>query len=211
MNRFLCFLGASAALLTGALAQIEEPNGGRLKVKPIPVAEEVRTADPRTESYLLTPHDTVRITVFGEDDLSTTAKIGKDFAVALPLVGLVKIGGQTVRQAATTLETKLRKYLVKPHVAVAIVDYSKRRFTILGQIGKPGIVELPDESSIDLIEAIGMAGGYTRLANPSKITLKRLVNGQERIFKLDGKTMLNNQATERFEVLPGDSIIVGER
>jgi protein involved in polysaccharide export with SLBB domain len=174
-------------------------------------AERVRPTEARSESYLLTPHDTVRIIVFGEEEFNTTAKIGRDDAIAMPLIGLVKIGGQTVREASRTVETRLRKYLVKPQVSVAIMDYSKRRFTILGQVGKPGIIELPDETSIDLNEAVGMAGGYTRLANPSKITLKRLVNGQEKIFKLDGKRMLDNQATERFQVLPGDSIIVGER
>lgn len=211
MNLLVCALGVFAILLTSLAAQTPDPIGERFQVKPVPIAEEVRAVDPRTESYLLTPRDTVRITVFGEDDLSTTTKIGKDFAVAMPLVGLVKIGGQTVREAAKTIETKLHEYLVKPEVSVSILDYSKRRFTILGQVGKPGTFDLPDESAIDLLEAIGMAGGYTRLANPSKITLKRLLNGQEKIYKLDGKSMLNNQATERFQVLPGDSIIVGER
>ena len=163
------------------------------------------------ESYRLAAQDSVRITVFGEEDLSTTARVGRDLSIAMPLIGLVKIGGQTVRDAAGTIESRLREYLIKPQVAVAIIDYSKRRFTILGQVNRPGTLDLPDENSIDLMEAIGMAGGYSRIANPSKITIKRSTNGEQTIYKIDGKDMLNKEATERFQVMPGDTILVGER
>lgn len=165
----------------------------------------------QSPGYRLATNDTVEITVFGEDDLSTTARIGKDGAVMVPLVGLVKIGGQTIREAAQTLEGRLRKYLVTPQVALTIRTYSKRRFTILGQVNRPGTFDLPDEASIDLLEAIGMAGGYTRLANPSKVTLKRLVKGRETLYKLDAKSMVDKEAGERVIVEPGDTIIVAER
>ena len=44
---------------------------------------------------------------------------------------------------------------------------------------------MPDEStSVSLLEAIGMAGGYTRLANPGRITLKRRVGrGRKQSFR----------------------------
>jgi polysaccharide export outer membrane protein len=171
-------------------------------------SEKTETQSP---TYRLAANDTVEITVFGEDDLNTTARIGKDGAVTMPLVGLVKIGGQSVREAAVTLEGRLRQYLVKPQVAVNILAYSKRRITILGQVNRPGTFDLPDEASIDLLEAIGMAGGYTRLANPSRITLKRMVKGRETLYKLDAKQMLDKEAGERVTVLPGDTIIVAER
>jgi polysaccharide export outer membrane protein len=61
-----------------------------------------------------------------------------------------------------------------------------------------------------LLQAIGMAGGYTRIADPGKITLKRTVNGKEGVFKLNAKRMASGDATSEFEVLPGDVITVGE-
>lgn len=161
--------------------------------------------------YRLSANDTVEITVFGEDELFTRARVGKDGAVNFPMVGLVKIAGQGVRQAAQTLEERLKIYLKKPHVAVSILSYSKRRFTILGEINKPGAIELPDETSINLLEAIGMAGGYTRIANPSKITLKRQVGSQENVYKLDAKKMAEGAANETLKILPGDTIVVGQR
>lgn len=191
MQRLLQCILFSLAVLAGTAVHAADTG------KPAPQASE-------SGGYRLAANDAVRVTVFGEEDMSTTARIGKDGAINMPLVGLVKLSGQTVRDAARTMEARLREYLVKPQVAIAIVDYSKRRFTILGQVNKPGTYEIPDESSVSLLEAVGMAGGYSRIANPKNITRKRVVNGQE-------KTTEHNATKERFQVLPGDTIVVGER
>ena len=161
-------------------------------------------------TYKLTEHDVVNIVVFGEDELNTTTRIGKDGQINMPMVGLVRIVGQNIREASKTLETALFEYLKKPQVSVTIVQYTKRKITILGQVNKPGTYDLPDETSVNIVEAIGMAGGYTRIAN-TKITIKRTVNGREQTIKVDAKSAGEGDATERLEVLPGDTINVGER
>jgi polysaccharide export outer membrane protein len=110
------------------------------------------------------------------------------------------------------METLLREYLIHPQVSLEIVSYAKQHFTILGQINKPGTFDIPDESSINLLEALGMAGGYTKIANPSKIIVKRIVGGKECVIRIDGKKILNaKDASEPvFEIQPGDTIMVGE-
>ena len=56
-----------------------------------------------------------------------------------------------------------------------LLGYAKRRFSILGQVNRPGSYEMPESSpgGIDLLEAIAMAGGYTRIAAPERITVRR--------------------------------------
>ncbi len=164
----------------------------------------------RDDSYKLSAKDMVRITVFHEDELATSARISKDGTIIFPLIGAVKIGGRTVHEAAQLLEARLREYLKQPQISLSILEYAKRRFTILGQVGRPGTFEMPDDAPLNLLEAIGMAGGYTRIANPSSVILKRQVNGQERTFKLNADKMLKKGDTERFEIQPGDTIVVGE-
>jgi len=161
-------------------------------------------------NYKLEAKDTVHIKVFHEDDLEMTARIDKDGNISFPLLGTAKIGGQTVQEATATMETLLREYLKHPQVSLDIVSYSKQRFTILGQVNKPGSIDMPDETQVDLLEAIGMAGGYTKIANPSKIRVKRIVDGKETIINLDAKKMLNDKNAFSFQVLPGDTIMVGE-
>jgi polysaccharide export outer membrane protein len=164
----------------------------------------------RGESYRLTAKDVVKITVFQEEDLVAESRIGADGTINCPLVGSARIGGKTVPEATQLLQEMYKKYLKKPQVTLSIVEYAKRRFTILGQISKPGTYDMPDDSTLNLIEAVGLAGGYTRIADPSKVTLKRVVNGEEVIFKLNGDKMLKNGTVKRFEVLPGDTILVNE-
>jgi polysaccharide export outer membrane protein len=161
-------------------------------------------------NYRLSANDLVQIKVFQEDDLDSTVRISKDGTIQFPLIGGAKIGGCTVQGAASVLESALRDYLVRPQVTIRVTEYSKRRFTVLGQVAKPGAYEMPEDQSMNLLEAIGVAGGYTRIANPSKVVLKRKVNGEEKIFRLNAKTMATDGENQRFEVLPGDTILVGE-
>ena len=81
---------------------------------------------------------------------------------------------------------------------------------MLGEVQKPGSYDMPDRRSLTLLEAIGAAGGYTRIADPSKIRLKRLAEGKETVFKLDAKSMANERQSVTFEIKAGDIITVGE-
>ena len=202
LSRFLA--GLAAAYLLAPAQALAEPPPKRIAT-PIPVAQ------PVSPSYKLTANDAVLVEVFGEEDMTKQARIDKEGAINMPLIGLVKVSGQTIREAAKTIETQLREYLVKPQVNVTIIGYSKRRFTILGQVNRPNTFDFPDESSLNLLEAIGMAGGYTRIANPANITLKRTIGGREVTQKLDAKGMGDKESIERFLILPGDTILVGER
>jgi polysaccharide export outer membrane protein len=184
---------------------------GRSEPPPTKIATPQPVSQAVSSSYRLMPNDIVQVIVFGEEDMAMQARIDKEGSINMNLIGLVKISGQTIREAAKTIETQLKEYLVKPQVNITIIGYSKRRFTMLGQINRPGMYDLPDESSLNLLEAIGIAGGYTRIADPSKITLKRTVGGRETTQKLDAKSMGDKEAVERFLILPGDTITVGER
>lgn len=165
-----------------------------------------------SNNYRMRARDTVHIRVFQEDDLEITDRIDKDGNIAFPLLGKAKIGGETVQEATATMESLLQEYLIKPQVSLEIVSYSKQHFTILGQINKPGTFDMPDESSVNLLEAIGMAGGYTKIANPGKITVRRILDGKESIISVDGKRLLKQKYASEpiFQVMPGDTIVVGE-
>ena len=162
-------------------------------------------------SYVLSPNDAVQIDVFQEDDLRTSAVISKDGTINFPLLNSVKIGGLTQAQARDLVTAKLRAdFLVNPQVSLAVIRFASKRFTVLGQVNRPGSFELPAQEDIDLLEAIAMAGGYTRIAEPGKITVKRRVGDKEQVFNVNAKRMAKNPGTERFEVQPGDTITVAE-
>ena len=121
------------------------------------------------------------------------------------------MGGKTVNEAADFLRRKYgERFLVNPQLTVTVTDFSKKRFTVLGQVQSPGSYSMPDNEDVTLLQAIGMAGGYTRIAEPSNITVKRIENGVESLIKLNAKRMARGGASASFKIHPGDVINVPE-
>src|SRR5213078_4851729 len=141
--------------------------------------------------YVLTPNDQIAVEVFGEDDLRTNGRLNGEGNLSLPLLGSVRLAGLTLTQAAARLTDLYGKdYLVNPRVNVSLVGYAKRRFTVLGQVNRPGSYEMPEGSpgGVDLLEAIAMAGGYTRIAAPERVTVRRQSGSAgDQVIKVDAK------------------------
>ena len=158
--------------------------------------------------YVLGPNDQVAVEVFGEEDLRTNARLNGEGNLSLPLLGSIHLGGLSLSQAASRLtELYGRDYLVNPKVNVMLIGYAKRRFTMLGQISRPGSYEMPDGSpeGVDLLEAIAMAGGYTRIAAPEKVSVRR----GNQVLRVDAKRQARG-SHDAFLVKPGDTVTVGE-
>jgi protein involved in polysaccharide export with SLBB domain len=165
--------------------------------------------------YVLSANDQVAVEVFGEDDLRTNGRLNAEGNLSLPLLGSVHLSGLTLTQAtARVTELYARDYLVNPKVNLMLVSYAKRRFTVLGQVNRPGSFEMPEgsPSGIDLLEAVAMAGGYTRIAAPERITVRRHGANGDEMLKVDGKKLARGTGSgnTNFKVLPGDTITVGE-
>lgn len=138
--------------------------------------------------------DTVEIRVFREDELTTAGQLSADGTISMPLIGSVKMAGLTTDQAAAAITAKLKDgYLVRPQVSVSIEARVRRTVTVLGQAQSPGVFELPADRRLTVVEAIGMAGGATRIANVKKISLKRR-SGQVQLLNL--KDITSGKSTD---------------
>lgn len=158
--------------------------------------------------YVLSSNDQIAVEVFGEEDLRTAGRLNGEGNMSIPLLGSIHLAGLTLSQAAARLtELYGRDYLVNPRVNVTLVGYAKRRFTMLGQINRPGSYEMPDGSpeGVDLLEAIAMAGGYTRIAAPERVSVRR----GNQVLRVDAKRMARGDRAG-FIVQPGDTVTVGE-
>jgi polysaccharide export outer membrane protein len=152
------------------------------------------------------------MTVYQEDDLNTKTIIDKNGMVMLPLLGQVKISGLSIRQATAQIQQLYDKdYLVNPQVNLIVEHFAERRFSVLGQVQKPGSFEFPQNESVNLLEAIAIGGGYTRLGAPSKVDVRRIENGSPKVYHVDAGEMSKDPKKKPFEILPDDIITVGER
>ena len=162
-------------------------------------------------NYVLAPNDLITVTVFQEDDLLTKVRVGNDGTISVPLIGSVRVGGKSVDEAGQIIRARLAKgYLVNPQVNVAVTEFAKRIVTVLGEVQKAGTFEFPNQGPLDLLQAIGLAGGYSNKANPGRIVVKRQVNGKDVVFEVNGKALAAKKNTQPFEILPGDTVTVAE-
>jgi polysaccharide export outer membrane protein len=156
-------------------------------------------------------NDLIRITVFQEDDLLTEARISKSGYIIFPLLGSIELAGKTVDQAAAEIRDRLDKdYIIHPQVTLTVLEYAKQWVTVLGEVQKPGTVEIPPEGNLDLLGAIALAGGYTKIAAPNRITVRREVKGQDELIHVNGKDLAKDTNVKIFYVQPGDTIVVGQ-
>jgi protein involved in polysaccharide export with SLBB domain len=226
-NRIVLLQVTFALLLNLSIANAQTTIAPRAQPVTVPPQAQTATVAPQAppsvvapqvqsssalDNYILSPNDIVLVKVFEEPDLDSQHRISQDGTINFPLVGAVQISGRTVAQAANTIREKLLKgYLRNPQVRVNVIQYASRRITVLGQVQRPGTYVLPSEERVDLLQAIAMAGGFTRLADEGKVLVRRNVNGVETILKVNAHAETKNSSSQLFEVQPDDKITVGER
>jgi len=170
------------------------------------------TGNAQDGNYKISSNDVLDFKVFQEPDLDAQIRVAGDGSAIFPLVGSVGLAGKTVAEATDTLRQRyLNGYLVNPQISLIIHDYAKRSFTVLGQVNRPGSYDIGSNQSVNLFEAIGMAGGYSRIADPGKITIRRQESGQDQVFRVNGKRAdKSGMGAEQFIIKPGDVINVAE-
>jgi protein involved in polysaccharide export with SLBB domain len=163
------------------------------------------------DDYRLSPSDLLDFRIFQEPDFDAVIRISGDGTAIFPMIGQVQIAGRTLGEATEMLRQRyMAGYLANPQVNLTVRTYARRIFTILGQVQKPGIYQIEGNEQVTLLQAIGMAGGYTRIANPSKVVVKRNEGGVEKVYQFNAKKMARTQTESSFRILPGDVITVAE-
>jgi polysaccharide export outer membrane protein len=173
------------------------------------VAAPTISADITSSTYLLQPYDVIDVDVFNEEDLHKPARLGADGTVLLPLIGSVKLGGLTVAQATVLITQRYGSGFVKnPNVLITVLQYRKSTFSMLGQVVKPGIYEIPEGAHVTIVDAISLAGGYTPMAAENSVTVKRMIDGRLSILTVKAADMVQDAGVVPFEIFPGDIVLV---
>jgi polysaccharide export outer membrane protein len=145
--------------------------------------------------YVLGPGDKLRLTVFGETDLSGEFTIDGSGFARLPLVGQVRAAGYTSQQLEAAIGGALSQgYLKSPRVSVEVTTY--RPFYIIGAVNRPGQYAYIDH--MNALNAIALAGGFTPGAVESVVFVRREGSNAEAEVPADRTT----------EIHPGDVVKV---
>ena len=171
---------------------------GVLWVRPAPAQNTAGQSASTAQQYLLGPGDQLRVIVFGQQDLSGDFEIDGTGLLSLPLIGKIRVGGNTLAEAESTIIKELKPdYLKDPHVSLQVLNY--RPFYIIGEVQAPG--SYPYVNGMTVLEAVAIAGGFTYRAKESRM----------KIIRATDSTRQKNTVSPGTVVFPGDVIEIPER
>jgi polysaccharide export outer membrane protein len=135
----------------------------------------VNSSAPLNESYRIQPTDILLIDVVNERELAAKEfRVASNGEISYPYIGAIKAVNKTAVEVQEEIKRLLEAdFLVSAQVIVHVRDFRKRMVSVFGQVMRGGLVEIPPERKMTVIEAISAAGGLTRMARDSDIQVSR--------------------------------------
>ena len=96
-------------------------------------------------------------------------------------LGRLNVAGLTKLQLSNLLLEKLKIYLKNPYVEIRFLN---ARITILGEIGRPGTVNIP-EQRISILDAIALSGDVTTYGKRDNILVIREKDGKRQTGRVN--------------------------
>ena len=178
---FACCIVAALAWATGAMAQ--------------------------DVSYTVKPGDMLSISVWKEPDLQRPALVRPDGSFSFPLVGEVDARGKTVADLNKTMGQRLAKFISDPVVTVSIQEIKGNKVYVIGQVNKPG--EFIMNPSVDVMQALSMAGGTTPFASLGDIViLRRTPTGKQALPFRYNDIIRGKRLDQNIDLQSGDVVVV---
>jgi len=158
-------------------------------------------------AQLIKPGDTLRINVWKYSDLSMTLTVGTDGHISYSHLGSLLVAGKTVEDVRREITAKLdEQYIANPQVDVQLESLPLTIF-VVGEVVKPGSYSY--QSGLDPLKIVAMAGGFTDFASRSALIVRKDSEGKEIQIKANlRKLMKANSARDKYQLLPGDMVVV---
>lgn len=175
-------------------------------------ADRPQTADGTpavvSSDYVIGPEDLLQVSVWKNEALSRLVPVRPDGKISIPLLHDIHAAGLTPMQLRDKIAKALGEFLPNPEVAVTVAEVRSFRVSVLGEVQRPGVLQL--RSTTTILEAIAMAGGFRDFASPSKIVIFRKDdNGGTKKIKFNYNRAVGNSGNEENLTLKtGDVVVV---
>jgi polysaccharide biosynthesis/export protein len=157
----------------------------------------------------LGPGDSVNIQVYGQPDMTTTVYVSDDGTIPVPLAGAVQVAGMSPSEASQKIEKALKagRFLIDPHVTLAVVVSRSQRISVLGQVGHPGLY--PIESNTSIFDLLALAGGVLDTSADEIFLLRTDAEGNVQRYPINLKGLDDARRSIPTQALRGgDSVFV---
>jgi polysaccharide export outer membrane protein len=178
---------------------------------PVPTPASPPRAAPSPEamgSSVLGPGDVFEVRVYGEPELSGVYRAGPRGEIVFPLCRAVQVGGLNASEASDRLRACLADGFIRnARVSVIVKEYNSKKIFVFGEVQKPGTFVFEDGMTV--IQAVTLAGGFTKTASQNSTSVTRLVDGQEAKVKVPVQDIALGKAAN-FALRPGDIVFIPE-
>jgi polysaccharide export outer membrane protein len=161
------------------------------------------------KDYRLGPEDVISVDVFNQPRYSkANITVPPDGRISFPLIAEgIRVVGKTTQQVQAEIQKKLDEYIIDPQVTVYLDKAMSARYSVLGDVGKPGVMVMTRRVSV--MEAIAEAGGVLPTGDKKKIViLRRKGDGALHPIFVNLSAVEKGKAREVAYLAPGDQVFV---
>lgn len=166
--------------------------------------EDMPSADQK--GYRVNAGDRLDISVWKEQDLQRQVLVRPDGAFSFPLAGQIMAEGRTVTEIREELESRLARYIPDLVSTVTVVDVNGNRIFVIGQVNTPGTFVM--NPSLDVMQALAMAGGTTPFAALKNIRILRREGDVQRALEFDYTKVADGRSLEQNILLESGDVVV---
>ena len=159
--------------------------------------------------------DLVRVSVYGNPDLTTEANVSSEGTLNFPLIGGVKVGGLSASDAEQRIGQRLVEdgFLRQAQVNIIVLQSTGQQVSVLGQVSKPGKYTI-ETGAKTLFDFVAISGGVSAKGSDVITVIRMSENPPKRMSVNVNKIFLNSSADQinsaNIKMQAGDIIYVPE-
>jgi polysaccharide export outer membrane protein len=169
-------------------------------------AAATEAAPPVDRLYGVQPGDVLQITVWREPELGREVAVSPDGRINYPLIGSLRVEDKSVDAIGAEIEAGLSKYMKHAPVTVTVKELQGNRIYVIGQVNRPGV--FPFTESLDVMQALSLAGGAGKFADLDDIKILRRVEGVQRAFTFNYSKVQSGRDLEQNILLESGDVIM---
>jgi polysaccharide export outer membrane protein len=162
--------------------------------------EEVGNTD-----YMIVTGDVLSVRVYGQEAMSTRAKVRSDGKISVPFLGDVTVLGKPPAVVAKEMEAGLKSFINSPNVTVTVEEFQPTNVSVIGEVAHPGMIAIDRSSGV--LQALATSGGLTENADRDAIFVLRERPVPRRI-RFTYESLTHAPPGAPFRLRPGDVVVV---
>jgi polysaccharide export outer membrane protein len=154
--------------------------------------------------------DVINISVFPAEEFSREVTVQPDGTIEIPLLGSLKVQGQTQDDLQKLLISRFSKYVSNPSITLNVRKFSDSQVSIIGQVMTPGQYEYRE--GMRLLDLVASARGPQDYAKMNTVRVYRRGKGpgagHELVFKTDLAAVFDGKLDKNIPLSTGDIVYV---